>query len=357
MSIYRIHMFKAGHGDCLCIEYGDSAAPSRVLIDGGTKSTYKRLKKYISTIPADQRRFDLLIVTHIDADHIAGILKLVEDDDIGVSFDDVWYNAYHHLPGDEFEPFGVAQGEKLSKKLSELGWKWNQAFGGGAIEVPGTGALPSHMLPGGMKLTLLSPGRKQLLELKKVWKKECQKAGLDPHTPEEEPPQPLPSGIEMMGPLDIETLAVVPFSEDTSEANGSSIAVIAEFDGHQALLSGDAHPSVLITSMERLDRGAGLLTFDVFKLPHHGSKANVNKEILARIDCQNFMISTNGAYFDHPDKEAVARIIKFSPGSSRLLFNCTSDENSIWQNQTLMDRYGYDVAYPGDGTDGYTIEL
>ncbi|MCU7876385.1 MAG: MBL fold metallo-hydrolase [Candidatus Thiodiazotropha sp. (ex Lucinoma borealis)] len=77
-------MLPARHGDCLWIEYGELAAPHRILIDGGTSGTFQDLKKRFEAIPETQREFELLVVTHIDADHISGVLKLLESDLPGV---------------------------------------------------------------------------------------------------------------------------------------------------------------------------------------------------------------------------------------------------------------------------------
>jgi beta-lactamase superfamily II metal-dependent hydrolase len=38
-----------------------------------------------------------LILTHIDADHIEGLLKLVAERDSLVTFKDVWFNGRQHL--------------------------------------------------------------------------------------------------------------------------------------------------------------------------------------------------------------------------------------------------------------------
>ncbi len=82
----KLEMLPAGHGDCLWIEYGDPGNPRRVLIDGGTKGTYKKaLRPKLQTLPDDKRRFELLVVTHIDADHIAGALELPRRRGDGVS--------------------------------------------------------------------------------------------------------------------------------------------------------------------------------------------------------------------------------------------------------------------------------
>jgi len=69
--MFSIHMFPAGHGDCLWIEYGDPARPHRVLMDGSVKETYReRLKSRIAALAPENRHFELFVLTHIDADHI-----------------------------------------------------------------------------------------------------------------------------------------------------------------------------------------------------------------------------------------------------------------------------------------------
>ena len=76
----KIEMLRAGHGDCLWIEYGDPQHPRRVLIDGGATGTHKRaLRPKLLGLPEKDRRFELLMVTHIDADHIA--LRFHDADD------------------------------------------------------------------------------------------------------------------------------------------------------------------------------------------------------------------------------------------------------------------------------------
>src|SRR5271166_3132648 len=85
-------MLPAGHGDCLWIEYGDPTR--RILVDGGPYYSYKHLRNRIEQLDVGDRHFELLIVTHIDADHIEGILRLLQEPQhLGVSFDDVWFNG------------------------------------------------------------------------------------------------------------------------------------------------------------------------------------------------------------------------------------------------------------------------
>lgn len=358
--LFRIEMLPAGCGDCFWIEYGDQRDPKRLLIDGGISGTYKTIRQRLRGLSADQRHFELLVVSHVDADHIEGILDLLSDPEINVTFDDVWFNGWRHLPGSRFEDFGPVQGEKLTTRLDKPDLPWNVLFNRCAVSVAETGSLPSHTLPGGMKLTLLSPSVQHLAELRPVWIRECKRAGLDPrHTPSEPPPIELPPEFEVMGPPDVEALANSPFDGDDSEANGSSIAILAEYDGRRILLTGDAYPDVLLESIRRLEgfEENDRLQLDAFKVPHHGSKANINRQILTKVDCARYLFSTNGARFKHPDKEAVARVIEFADREPELVFNYRTDFNLVWEDHRLMESHGYSVSYPGAVDAGQTIEL
>jgi hypothetical protein len=354
----RIDMLPARQGDCLWIEYGDPQQPHRLLIDGGTTGTYEELRRRLLALPADQRSFELLIVTHVDSDHIGGVLELLSQTDSPVSFGDIWFNGWRHLPGSGFEEFGPVQGEKLTRRLERPDLPWNERFEAHPVVILDADPLPTRVLPGGMELTLLSPETEQLVALRPVWEEACKEAGLDPsHTPA--PPEEVPAGFEVFGPPDVETLASAPFDGDDSEANGSSIAILAEFDGKRMLLAGDAYADVLLESIQRLV-GPGeddRLELDAFKLPHHGSKANVNRTILDRIKCARYLFSTNGAYHRHPDREAVARVIKFGGPDPELVFNYRTEFNRIWDSTLLMEQHHYRVSYPGTGEEGQAIDL
>ena len=351
----RIEMLPAGHGDCLWIEYGDPKAPRRVLIDGGATGTYKRaLRERLRNLPRDTRRFELLVVTHIDADHITGILDLLEDKETGFQAKDIWFNAYRHLPDEKPETLGPVQGERLTDVLVKPGVTWNGEFKKAAIVVPADGELPRVELEGGLILTLLSPTPGKLADLKPEWEKEVRKAGLDPNQPRPGEVES-PEGFELLGAPDVEALAAEAFSEDTAKANGSSIAMLAEFEGRRLLLTGDAHPGIMTAAIKRL-AGGSRLAVDACKLPHHGSKANVNRQFLQALDCKQWLFSTNGAYFRHPDRQAVARVIKWGGTQPELSFNYRTKYNSVWDGKPLRERHGYKVSYPAPDAEGIVLE-
>jgi beta-lactamase superfamily II metal-dependent hydrolase len=162
------------------------------------------------------------------------------------------------------------------------------------------------------------------------------------------------------------------FDPDTAPANGSTIALLAEFDGKSVLLSGDAYAPVLVDALTRLRRARGIdkLKVDILKLPHHGSSGNVNNELLAALPSKNYVFSTNGAVFGHPDDEAVARVIATMPGSRKTLhFNYTAGtiarnykkkrkrNQPDWSKGQLKREYDYDVHFPSNDVDGVAIEV
>jgi len=351
--MFSIEMLPSAHGDGLLVEYGPADAPRRVLIDGGTEPAYKTLKARIEKLDPAKRHFELLVITHIDADHIGGVVKMLEKRELGARFDEVWFNGFPHLdasdtpPQSDVEFFGAVQGERLSTALLELRIPWNKRFNGGPVRVREDGALPTVTLEGGMRLTVMGPTLAKLTKLKPVWEAECRKAGLDPL--EQLPPAVESEDVEPMGIPNVDALAAAAFVEDAAPANGTSISLLAEFDGKRVLLGADAHPGTLIDAIDRLEGPGKALSLSAFKLPHHASQHNVSRELLSRVKCAKFLVSTNGAQFKHPDREAIARVIKHGGASPKLYFNYETDFTRVWQSPTLQDDWGYTAEYGGDG--------
>jgi hypothetical protein len=105
-----------------------------------------------------------------------------------------------------------------------------------------------------------------------------------------------PSDVLGEGQPNPEVLVLAPFREDRSPANGSSIVVLAEFEGRSCLLGADALPSVLQQSVGRLlaERRLPKLDVDAYKLAHHGGKHNTSVDLLQQLRCQRYLFSTNG---------------------------------------------------------------
>ena len=103
-----IDTLQANDGDCLLLHYARSGAPTlRILVDGGSRGIYRQVLRP----RIDQLRHGgdldlrMALVSHIDLDHITGILDLFRDmervqDDGGEPFCRVrtlWHNAFEKV--------------------------------------------------------------------------------------------------------------------------------------------------------------------------------------------------------------------------------------------------------------------
>jgi glyoxylase-like metal-dependent hydrolase (beta-lactamase superfamily II) len=367
--MFSIEMLPADEGDALWIEYGkNGGGVHRVLIDCGRKTAYRSVVQRLAE--DDQIHFDLLVLTHVDADHIAGAIPLLQDPRFGPTrVDDVWFNGWLHLHGlhkdaDANIPgvLNAKQGEYFDALLRARGYPWNEHTDGYPVLIPDEGELPTHDLRGGMRLTLLGPTRQKLdamatrwaAELSRLpeatsmkpgdWERALEILGSDRrHGPDvlgAHPPE---------GPIDMPGLVAEDFDPDDSEPNGTSIAFLAEFDGKAALFTGDAHAPELTDAIERLcaQRGLDRLRLDACKMSHHGSTRNTSAELLGLLDCKRFLISTNGTQHFHPDRQALARVLRSQPKGIEFCFNFDNELTTRpWNNPDLKHDLGYTTRFP-----------
>ena len=98
-----IQMLPAASGDCIYLEFPDP--DFRILIDGGYAKTYhKYLKKFLLNLAAEGKRLNLIVVTHIDNDHINGIKSLLQENGNAknpqiIGIDEIWFNGLDQCIG------------------------------------------------------------------------------------------------------------------------------------------------------------------------------------------------------------------------------------------------------------------
>lgn len=402
--MFRIEMLPAAHGDCLWIEYGRGDVVRRILIDGGPAHTYPALRERVLHLPAGDRRFDLLVVTHIDADHIEGIVRLLQDaESLGCTFDRIWFNGRDQLnavASDDEDALGAVQGEYLSLLIHDYELRtgsvvWNVGLPTRYVAVDRKAdTLPVIALPDDCQLTLLSPDHAQLIRLKDRWDEELKRAGVEPgdeaalreRLARNRQLKPLgdvlgdddeatgkhfelpdPRGLDLatgfddeLGDGDGEAGSDADFGGDTSLANGSSIAVLLEYPAAdpevRALLVGDAWAEVLVSSLDTLLGDTGQRQrLDIFKIPHHGSVANITQTLLSRLSCKHYLISTSGARFRHPHARTVELLLANHKNASnpRLHFNYFTCTTETWADDDDQARRKYAAFHPR----GLSLEL
>ena len=337
--MFSIEMLPAERGDCLWLTYGADDDLHHVVIDAGPSQTQTtvvpELRRRIKALGGKANCVELLVITHVDRDHIQGIVQLLAPATSNRFFREIWFNGFHHLGA-----LGAVEGEQLTAELNRDKRRWNKSFDHHAVVVPPDGPLPVVTLPGGLKITLLSPSPAKLEKMIPRWETEVRRAGLVPGEGAPLPRKLVEDGI--LGVPSLDDLAASKFVSDTEPPNGSSIAFLAEFEGKKALLGADAFMKEVIGSLKRL--GPGPLELDAVKLPHHGSRKNLNVEFVSMVRCRNWLFSSNGAQFNHPNPETIARIVCNQPAKPTLHFNYVSEFTAPWKTHPEKNRYK--AVYP-----------
>ena len=348
-----VEALAAAYGDSLLVTCALHDGAWRLLVDTGTDECWPSLKARLAQLPAvdGKRHIDLVIITHIDHDHIGAAALLLSDTSLGLKFGDIWFNAPPR-PATR----GVVEGLSLASILggTQAILPWNLAWGGKpAVTTAESLYLELLVAKGLPRITHLSPNPTSLATLFAVWDKELKKLGKS-EIPEPQPP------AERGDVLNLESLANKVTPTDHAPANGSSIAILLEHQGVSVLLGADAHPTVLVPALKALAEHRKVplpLQLDVFKLSHHGSRANVTVDLMQAVQAQHYIVSTSGAIFGHPNDEAMARVILKGGDRRKIWFNYRSEHTVKWGAVDLQNRYGYVAELPAGAQAAVNIVL
>lgn len=345
----EVEMLAAGHGDALLVRYGNNGKVGRILIDGGPARTYENVLARLLALPRDERHFELLVVTHIDSDHIDGIVRLLQEDlkGLGITFDDVWFNGAAQIDQvlNAVDALGAAQGEYLQALIEELGLPWNAAFGGKPVLARPT--KPVTLAAGG-SVRIFSPSRARLIALLTDWQKIIEAEGYATGT-RADVLERLRNDRRLRA-LGAEPDALgddaAPGADQTPDrtlANGSSIAFTLEVGRKRVLFTGDAHTDALMEGLDAYLAPGKRLALNAVKMPHHGSNGNWSAELLGRIDCQHFLLSSDGKYYGHPGNLTIETLIS-GVDRPHLWFNYATAQTTQWLDPDLAE--GAIVHFP-----------
>lgn len=340
-------MFPARNGDAFLLTYSGGSKCS-ILIDGGYKDTFdNHIRPVLQTMNGSGECLDALVVTHVDADHIAGVLRFLELNGpfhsskiipIGV----VLHNSFRNLPfdseakasfskpdlellheicshghrkiGQVDSEISVTQGSTLASLLRGGGYHWNNGDGRQPISTSSVITLPSNVT-----LTVLGPNTNRLTALRDWWIARIRRygvAGVIGRMPlledvfeficENEPHKSAPDKELSLHTNIVKTLHDV-YEPDASIPNSSSIAFLCETPNSRVLLTGDCWAEDLESALSNeIDVSK---PFDAIKISHHGSLHNTSPRLLTKIDSPRFFISTDGQKHGHPDIEVLMEIV------------------------------------------------
>ena len=309
----RFEFLKADKGDCILISINNGTEKEKnIVIDGGVSKTYTRTTNKSGTLKSklrDKASLDLVVLTHIDDDHICGLIQLLKDDEHVGKIKELWFNSSDYtkvaISSDE-KGYGqsnyfreLIDTHKHIKYRSDIFMESQQRY---------------NDLGQDIEIILLSPYKKQLDNLDKAqkrWEKKRIAEGKEISIP-----------CRDESSMEKTSLMTEEYRVGETEKNASSIAFILRYKKEKNFLFlADADINVINHSLNKLDKK--LLKFEFVKLSHHGSfKDNINREFLDIIETDTYIILTDGKHkgYKHPHKETIQLILDTKPKNKEIKF-------------------------------------
>ncbi|MEZ5935490.1 MAG: hypothetical protein R3F54_26945 [Alphaproteobacteria bacterium] len=383
-----LDVLRARYGDCLMLHHGSRRRQRHVLIDGGPSHVFQRyLRPRLEALRAESGGdeplpLDLVMVSHIDEDHIKGVLDLFKDITTArndqqqplVEIGSLWHNSFADIAGSNpgeadaaetralavadiagqepdlgFRPHtrlvlsSVRQGRQLRDDARRLAVEVNRGAVGDLVVSGDTLAL------GELTLKVLGPTQAEVDALKTEWDKQVKEILEKERRKRAEAAQYL----------------------DSSVFNLASIVVLAEMDGKRLLLTGDARGDRILDGLEAHDLldDQGKIHIDLLKLPHHGSHHNVEDNFFARVTADHYVVSGDGKYLN-PELETFRMLFRARGRDTPYTLHLTyapdemdgdadypSAELNALLDEARADGVPFTLSVPDDDADHLSIPL
>lgn len=358
----RIEIFQSSHGDCLLLESADGR---RILCDGGMSSS---MKKWVAPELAARREqepgrpIDLVYVSHIDADHISGILQLVNDlvdwrvfDHHAAEGDDfaeparprppdisaIWHNAFKDQVEENVgriedmlaaaTPVLLAtqapQGIQAGFDMQNIALGVDQAVQLTRLVRAGVLDIPVNRLPGsrsrerllmarrrqrpvqlgGFEIRIIGPTVRELEKLREGWNNWLGNNEARVKEIERELRRRL-EGFANGESIELRPWEGVEGFRGVTVPNIASLVLLVREEGKTILLTGDAQHDILLEQLGE----AGLLPdghlhLDVLKVQHHGSENNMSPAFARTVTADHYLFCGDGAS-GNPEPEVIEQI-------------------------------------------------
>lgn len=330
----ELELLRAGRGDAFILIWGEEH--SKLLIDGGTPIVYKQIRKSIKQLS----ELKAIFITHIDYDHIGGIIGLIRDKRRNDQIEcPIFINTPNLVLTPSVDPkVGIKHGTQLLEIFDEQDLNHHSVIREemDQIEIDG------------LKLTILSPNKEIIDQLisdwtaNEIYQEYLQAKQVESKVSNEQ--KEISSAEDIIA--DKESIK----EWDKDLINSSSISFVAEYEGVRVLLLGDAHPEVISHSLRSLGYSeSNKLELNAVKVSHHGSKHNTTSNLLKLVKTNKYIISTNGSgpYY-HPHRETIVRIAHFGQklideDKVQIIFNYPPKHPN--QLLTVDEREKYDVEF------------
>lgn len=305
----------------------DAGTNAVLVIDGGFRATGERMVTHV------QQHYrtdyvDLAVCTHLDDDHVRGLFPVVEELRVGTLLLHR-PSLYGYGPDDEVKA-------DLADELADL-----------AISTGTTVLTPfaGQQYFGGA-VTVLGPTEDDYLKLLE------EESGYETATRRairmlEKAARGAMRAFRSLTSDPGETL--IDDNGGTTPRNNTSVILNVAAGGARALFTGDAGVPSLNTAADLLDAtGLACVPLDLFDVPHHGSRHNVDPDVLDRLlgpvmnVRRGYAVASVGAQADEHPRPEVANAIK----RRGYPVWCTRGTNVWWRTSDAPDRSDYSAVDP-----------
>ena len=387
----QLTMFPSDKGDCLLLESSDPGPKKkRILCDGGMQSSF--VASVAEELANRGGTLDAVYVSHIDDDHIAGVLKLLRDTMEWKVFDfhvgngnngvrkpkvprpppikRLWHNAFHDVlkknEGDietlltamapmlsstddaDLAKIGAeqqnivtskAQAIEVSQLVSpeQLGIPVNQARKAGDghtfMMVHDNNHAPIQM--GSMRMTIIGPFEEDLKEFRKEWNEWLRNNKARVNELREKAKRQADRLTNDVGGI----FAPFVFKADefgdrkkVTLPNLVSLMFFVEDGSETLLLTGDGHSADILKGLEqtrKMKRG-GDIHVDILKVQHHGSEHNIDSQFCRRVSADHYVFCGNG-FSGNPETKVLELIYnsRFGKDKTKLATNPTAQGRRV----------------------------
>ena len=260
---YEYEVLKVGDADAILIRHYINGKPFIVLIDAGNAGDAAIIKKHLGDY-YNSYYIDLAICTHPDSDHKDGFFNLLQDDDIII---------------ETFWLTDPAQYLDVNEKVESV-----------------TDGAKHPILP----ISIVGPSDEYYAEVVKAMVADY---GVKTY---EDSSKEAYDNVFKIDEKDIKS--IIDNDEDLSPYNASSLIILYEpGDGKRLLFAGDANTTSLQMMLNKYKR---LRNVDLLKVPHHGSRRNLNTSIIEALSPKKCYISAAGNK-KHPSGRLVYWLAKY----------------------------------------------
>lgn len=322
---YEYEVLKVGDADAILIRHYINGEPFIILIDAGNASDAAIIKKHLENY-YDSNYIDLAICTHPDSDHKDGFFDLLQDDDIKI--ERFWLtDPAQYLDANDIKRY---RNEENATKAVRKIWQKSTDPNLNLIDLALSKCTTVESVTDGVEhpilpISIVGPSDEYYAEVVKIM---VVNYGIKTY---EDSSKEAYDDAFKIDEDDIKS--VIDSEEDLSPYNASSLIILYEpGDGKRLLFAGDANTTSL---QMMLNKYKWLRNVDFLKVPHHGSRRNLNTSIIEELSPKSSSISAAGNK-KHPSGRLVYWLAKYGDVYSTHICNSYMH----YQSATMPKRKG-----------------